>query len=65
MTGDVDSFPPILYDLRQKLSEFMRERVLPNEKAVLDHQLTEDRWTPLPLIEHLKVVCMYRYIVYI
>ena len=55
MTGDVESFPPLLSELREKLAEFMRDHVFPNEKAVLDHQLSSDRWTPLPLIEELKV----------
>lgn len=58
MTGDTESFPPHLQEVRQKLTEFMEECVLPNERAVLDHQLSSERWTPLPLIEELKV-CLY------
>ena len=55
MTGDTESFPPHLREVRKKLTQFMEEHVLPNEKAVLDHQLSSERWTPLPLIEELKV----------
>ena len=55
MTGDFGSFPPPLSDLREKLAEFMRERVFPNEEAVLDHQLSSNKWTPSPLIKELKV----------
>ena len=55
MTGDVASFPPRLREMREGLIEFMRECVVPNERAVLDHHLSHDRWTPLPLIEEMKV----------
>lgn len=55
MTGDAGSFPPHLQEVRQKLTEFMEEYVFPNEKTVLDHQLSSERWTPLPLVEELKV----------
>lgn len=59
MTGDVESFPPRLFELREKLTEFMRDCVLPKEKDVLDHQMSSDRWTPLPFIEELKVNILY------
>ena len=55
MTGDTDSFPPQLREIREKLAQFMQELVLPSEKEVFDHQLSTERWTPLPLIEELKV----------
>ena len=55
MTGDVASFPPRLQKMREEVVEFMTERVLPREREVLDHQLSADRWTPLPLIDKLKV----------
>ena len=62
MTGDAASFPPRLRELRKSLADFMRERIVPSEREVLDHQLSDDRWTPLPLIEQLKVSCsVYMY----
>lgn len=57
MTGDTASFPPRLRELRKSLADFMRERIVPSEREVLDHQLSDDRWIPLPLIEQLKVSC--------
>ena len=55
MTGDVASFPPRLQKMREEVVGFMTERVLPREREVLDHQLSADRWTPVPLIDELKV----------
>ena len=56
MTGDVGLFPSRLKELRKELLGFMEEHVLPQEAAVLAHQLSEDKWTPLPIIEELKVL---------
>ena len=55
MTGDTASFPPRLREMRESLAKFTRDHILSNERAVLDHQLSGDRWTPLPLMEQLKV----------
>ena len=55
MTGDVASFPPHLRELRTNLAQFVNDRIPPSESAMLDHQLSRDRWTPLPLIDQLKV----------
>ena len=55
MTGDAASFPPRLRGLRESLSDFMEEYIVPNERAVLEHQQSDDRWTPLPLMEKMKV----------
>ena len=55
ITGDAASFPPRLRELRKSLVDFIGEHIVPNERAVLDHQLSGDRWTPLPLIEQMKV----------
>ena len=55
ITGDTASFPPRLSELRKSLVDFIGEHIVPNERAVLDHQLSSDRWTPLPLMEQMKV----------
>ena len=57
ITGDAASFPPRLRELRKSLVDFIGEHIVPNERAVLDHQLSGDRWTPLPLIGQMKVSC--------
>ena len=64
MTGDTESFPPRLRAIREDLAVFMAEHVFPNEKKVADHQLSPERWTPLPLIEKLKVSCHSWYVYY-
>ena len=55
ITGDTASFPPRLSELRKSLADFIGEHIVPNERAVLDHQLSSDRWTPLALMEQMKV----------
>jgi acyl-CoA dehydrogenase len=45
---------PSASDLRQRLLEFMDERIYPNEK-LYEEQLIADRWHPPALLEELKV----------
>ncbi len=56
MTSDLSSFPPRLVALREKLVAFMKELVYPTEPKFCEHQSSQDRWKPHPLIEELKVV---------
>lgn len=56
MTGDVDNFPPRLGEIRRKLLDFMEEMVYPNERVLMDHQMSADRWKPHPLVEEMKVL---------
>jgi len=40
-------------ELRERLAAFMTEHIYPSEKLYHD-QIAEDRWRPVPVIEHLK-----------
>jgi len=53
--SDVSSFPPRLRELREKILSFMVEHILPLEDTFYEHQNSQDRWTPLPVVEELKV----------
>lgn len=55
MTRDVINFPPRLRELRTRLLEFMEEVVCPAERTLMDHQMSQDRWQPHPLVEEMKV----------
>lgn len=56
LLSDFSSFPPLLKDLREQLLHFMKEDIFPNESTLQDHQLSDKRWKPHPLIETLKVL---------
>ena len=55
LTRDVEGFPPRLKAQRERLLEFMAEEVYPAETLLADHQLSQGRWKPHPLMEELKV----------
>lgn len=55
ITGAVDNFPSRLRDTRTRLLNFMEEEVYPAERRLMDHQVTQDRWKPHPLVEEMKV----------
>lgn len=42
-------------DLYGRLRRFMDAHVYPAEQALRDHQVSQTRWTPHPLVEELKV----------
>ena len=53
---DIASFPLHLRELRERLLSFMEEHVFPLEATFWEHQTSRHRWTPLPVMEELKVV---------
>ena len=55
VTSDVSSFPPHLRELQERIQSFVEEHVLPLEDTFCEHQSSPDRWTPLPVVEDLKV----------
>uniref|UniRef100_A0A7M4F8L0 Acyl-CoA dehydrogenase family member 10 n=1 Tax=Crocodylus porosus TaxID=8502 RepID=A0A7M4F8L0_CROPO len=42
-------------DLYRRLRRFMDAHIYPAEQALRDHQVSQTRWTPHPLVEELKV----------
>lgn len=55
LMSDVASFPLRLRELRERLLSFMEEHVFPLEATFWEHQTSRHRWTPLPVMEELKV----------
>nr|XP_048676886.1 acyl-CoA dehydrogenase family member 10 isoform X3 [Caretta caretta] len=49
-----DGLPGRAQDLYHKLRRFMDSYVYPAEQVLRDHQVSQSRWTPHPLIEELK-----------
>uniref|UniRef100_A0A8D0GYM8 Acyl-CoA dehydrogenase family member 10 n=1 Tax=Sphenodon punctatus TaxID=8508 RepID=A0A8D0GYM8_SPHPU len=49
-----DGLPGPVQDLYRKLKRFLDAHIYPAEQALRDHQVSETRWTPHPLIEELK-----------
>nr|XP_042708386.1 acyl-CoA dehydrogenase family member 10 isoform X4 [Chrysemys picta bellii] len=49
-----DGLPGRAQDLYRKLRRFMEIHVYPAEQVLRDHQVSQSRWTPHPLIEELK-----------
>ncbi|XP_042708386.2 acyl-CoA dehydrogenase family member 10 isoform X4 [Chrysemys picta bellii] len=49
-----DGLPGRAQDLYGKLRRFMEIHVYPAEQVLRDHQVSQSRWTPHPLIEELK-----------
>uniref|UniRef100_A0A7M4F649 Acyl-CoA dehydrogenase family member 10 n=1 Tax=Crocodylus porosus TaxID=8502 RepID=A0A7M4F649_CROPO len=42
-------------DLYRRLRRFMDAHIYPAEQALRDHQVSQTRWTPHPLVEELKI----------
>ncbi|XP_053135773.1 acyl-CoA dehydrogenase family member 10 isoform X2 [Hemicordylus capensis] len=49
-----DGLPRRVQELHQKLKEFMGAHIYPAEQVLRDHQASQSRWTPHPLVEKLK-----------
>jgi acyl-CoA dehydrogenase len=47
-------YSPKVQELRKRLIAFMEEHVYPNDPRWWEHVMSEQRWTPVPLIEELK-----------
>ena len=60
LMSDIASFPLHLQELRERLLSFMEEHVFPLEATFWEHQTSQHRWTPLPVMEELKVVLHWR-----
>ena len=55
LMSDVASFPLRLQELRERLLSFMEEHVFPLEATFWEHQTSQQQWTPLRVMEELKV----------
>ncbi|XP_069070933.1 acyl-CoA dehydrogenase family member 10 [Pleurodeles waltl] len=49
-----DGLSEEVQDLYYKLKEFINVDIYPIEQILRDHQVSEKRWTPLPIMEELK-----------
>ncbi|MCK8785341.1 acyl-CoA dehydrogenase family protein [Roseomonas sp. NAR14] len=51
------AYTPKVEQLREKLTAFMEEHILPNEATYIhQHETAPDRWQPVPIVEQLKPV---------
>ena len=48
-------YSPRVQELRKRLIGFMEEHVYPSDHKWWEHVMSDKRWTPVPLIEELKV----------
>ena len=55
----VDSLQAKVQELHSKLVEFMEENVYPAEQTFRDHSQSQDKWSPHPQVEELKVSDRY------
>lgn len=53
-----DGLRPPVQELYRHLQEFMKKHIYPLEQQLRDHQVSEDRWSPHPAMEQLKVPCL-------
>ncbi|XP_054852904.1 acyl-CoA dehydrogenase family member 10 [Eublepharis macularius] len=49
-----EGLPSRVRELHHKLEKFMDAHIYPAEQVLRDHQASQSRWTPHPLIEELK-----------
>ncbi|XP_071945026.1 acyl-CoA dehydrogenase family member 10-like [Antedon mediterranea] len=50
----IDGLPKNVQNLHKKVKEFIDLNILPIEQELIAHQMSDQRWTPHPLIEQLK-----------
>ena len=47
-------YTPKVQELRKRVSDFMAQHVYPNEHKWHEHTRSDQRWTPVPIIDELK-----------
>ena len=52
---NLNSLPSRVQQMHKQLTEFIDQNVFPNEAEFNRHQSSEDRWTPHPMVEQIKV----------
>ncbi|XP_033126637.1 acyl-CoA dehydrogenase family member 10-like [Anneissia japonica] len=51
----ISALPMRVQNLHQQVKDFINLYIVPSEKELVSHQMSQERWTPHPLLEELKI----------